>query len=292
MGKRSNSRAAKEKGRSPEEAFRSFDVVKLLQIHPKDVDHLTDEQKEFFLKIREAVGDASAQIRSENYDLIARYVPLWYWKAQELERVVDIILETIKEDCTYIQSGRHHLKTVDWDDGGLHKADEDLELELSHLESTELNSTYLLLAGFAMENVLKGFCILRHPDLIEGANFDRRLITHNLPRIAEKLHLVLSEQESHLLHRLHRAIIWEGRYPIPLEPEEYGKCAKENVTTSALSACYRDAFALGDAPTVFAELFGRLHLDLFLEWTKKVVSGGYDQRTQDFIRDMWSAQRD
>jgi hypothetical protein len=289
MTKFSDSR--EKAGSAPTKGF-PFDIIKFLQIDPKEIDHLTDEQRKFFFKIRDIAGEATAKAKTENYDLIGRYIPLWFHKAQELKRVADIVLDTIKDDCEYIQDGRSYFQTVNWSDRESHGADEDLELELGYLESTNLNSTYLLLIGFALENILKGYCVLRHPDLIYGSNFDKRLATHDLKKIAQKLHLKLSEDEAELLQKLSRIVKWDGRYPIPLEPEEYGRCAKEDVMTSALSTCYRDAFALGDAPTVFDELYDRLHLPLFVEWAKKVTSGGYDQRTQDFIRDVWSANTD
>jgi hypothetical protein len=282
----------KEDEHPSKDASRSLDLAKLLEIHPKDVEHLSDEQREFFFKITVALAEATAQINYEHYDLIARFVPIWYGKAEALKRAADIILDTVEEDCGFIQSAREHLQTVDWNDenvsvGGL----EDLEEDLNYRESTDLNSTYLLLAGFAIENILKGFSMLRHPDLADGDKLSGRLITHDLPSIAEQLHLVLANDESQLLDRLHRAIRWEGRYPIPLNQEEYGKCTKENLMASARSVCYSDGYALGDAPAVFNKLYGRLYLNLLGEWAKKITSGGYDQRTQDFIRDVYSAQK-
>jgi len=62
--------------------------------------------------------------------------------------------------------------------------------------------------------------------------------------------------------------------------------------SSGLSACYPDSYALGNIPTVFNKLYERLYYSLFAEWSKKVTSGGYDQRTQNFIRDVLSSQRD
>lgn len=291
MGRFSDSEVGKEKERSSKEAFRD-DIIKLLQIDPKDVDHLSDEQREIFFKIRDAASEAHARVYCENYDLLARYIPLWRNKAEALKRGADIILDTIKEDCESIQSNREYLQTVDRNDENLHVKDlEDLEEDLRYRESTDLNSTYLLLAGFALENVLKGFCLLKHPDLIDREKFDRRLKTHNLPWIAEKLHLELAEAESQLLDRLRQAIIWGGRYPIPLDPEEYGRCTKKSMMTSAYSMCYPGAFTLGDTPVVFNELYEELHFDLLVEWAKKVTSRGYDQRTLDFIRDVLSAQK-
>lgn len=274
----------KENENQSKVASRSLDLAKLLEIPSKDVEHLSHKQREFFFGIGGALAEVIAQINCEHYDLIARFVLIWSGKAKALKRAADDTLDIIEKDCEFIQGARDYLKTVDLTDENVNVKDyEDLEEDLHYPESTDLNSTYLLLAGFAVENILKGFCVLKHPDLADGDKLSDRLITHNLPWIAEKLHFVLCEDESQLLYRLHRAIRWEGRYPIPLEQEEYGKCTKENFIASARSTCYADAYALGDAPAVFDKLYGRLYLNLVGEWFKKISSEGYDQRTQDFI---------
>jgi|BarGraIncu00421A_1022006.scaffolds.fasta_scaffold26711_1 hypothetical protein len=298
MSRNSETGTDKEDGGSGKKNFLSAsDLEKLLQIHPKDFErltaHLTDKQRKLLLEMRDKASEASAQVNFEYYDLIGRFVPVWRGKAAKLKRVADMILDEIEDDRKAIQRARDLLPNMDWADENVNVKDvEDLEEDLRYRESTDLNSTYLLLAGFAMETVVKGFCLLRHPDLIEGANFDRRLATHNLPWIADQLHLVLSEEERQLLGRLERTIVWEGRYPIPRNPEAYRKCTEENLKNSALSELYDDSFELGDAPTVFNKLYFRLHIDLFLEWAQKVMSGGYDQRTQDFIKDVWLDQKD
>ena len=78
--------------------------------------------------------------------------------------------------------------------------------------------TYLLLAGFALENVLKGLLVRDDPSHINTGALSRELKSHNLSLLAAKVrHVTLSEDEHNFCALVTAVIPYWGRYPIPLD---------------------------------------------------------------------------
>lgn len=81
-----------------------------------------------------------------------------------------------------------------------------------------VSRTYLLLAGFALENVLKGLLVLDDPCHISTGVLSRELKSHNIQVLASKVRdLILSEDESEFCALVTGAIPYWGRYTIPLD---------------------------------------------------------------------------
>jgi hypothetical protein len=81
-----------------------------------------------------------------------------------------------------------------------------------------VSRTYLLLAGFALENVLKGLIVLDDPCHINTGVLSRELKSHNIEVLASKArNLILSEDENEFCSLVTAVIPYWGRYPIPLD---------------------------------------------------------------------------
>jgi hypothetical protein len=67
--------------------------------------------------------------------------------------------------------------------------------------------------------LLKCIFLNRHPEIIKGGKIeDKRFKSHDLMNIAcDYLKLTLSENEKFLCELGTKAILWFGRYPIPLK---------------------------------------------------------------------------
>ncbi len=77
---------------------------------------------------------------------------------------------------------------------------------------------YILLAGLALENVLKGLIIAANPSLVNTGALGKSLKTHNLANLAANVEgLELSTADEHVLAVCQDAIPYWGRYPIPLQ---------------------------------------------------------------------------
>ncbi|MEM8560456.1 MAG: hypothetical protein AAGG50_21745 [Bacteroidota bacterium] len=76
---------------------------------------------------------------------------------------------------------------------------------------------YLLLAGFAIENLAKGILIAENPTLISDGSLRPEIKTHNLTRLLGKIGSVeASEAERKFCSVASSALPYWGRYPIPL----------------------------------------------------------------------------
>ena len=88
-------------------------------------------------------------------------------------------------------------------------------------------STFMMLCGFAIENLLKALIVLIRHDSIEkeidsAPIFPDMLATHQLSILVKDAGLE-AEMNVHidLLERLTRAAIWRGRYPCPIRAEQW-----------------------------------------------------------------------
>lgn len=83
---------------------------------------------------------------------------------------------------------------------------------------SSISRTYTLLAGFALENAIKGILVALDPTRVNTGNLSRDLKSHNLQSLAAKIPgLTLSDQEQKFCESAAAAIPYWGRYPIPLE---------------------------------------------------------------------------
>jgi hypothetical protein len=83
---------------------------------------------------------------------------------------------------------------------------------------SSISRPYILLAGFALENLIKGLLVAQDPTHINQGKLSSSLKSHELLRLASQVEgLCLSEQEKGVCRIVQDAIPYWGRYPIPLE---------------------------------------------------------------------------
>lgn len=70
--------------------------------------------------------------------------------------------------------------------------------------------TAALLGGLALEALLKGLLIRSDESAVEHPSF----YSHDLTKLARRVGLTLSSEETALLGHLHEAVVWWGRYPV------------------------------------------------------------------------------
>ena len=75
---------------------------------------------------------------------------------------------------------------------------------------------FLLLAGLALENALKGLLICNDPSIVDSkVKWDIGLGGHDLWALAESTGLNPTSDEKEFLDALTQAVLWSGRYPVP-----------------------------------------------------------------------------
>jgi hypothetical protein len=80
--------------------------------------------------------------------------------------------------------------------------------------------TALMLSGLALENLLKAIIVSRDGASFSDDRLPKELDDHNLGRPLSRSRVDLSDFERHLAERLHHAVMWSGRYPIPKSPTQ------------------------------------------------------------------------
>lgn len=89
--------------------------------------------------------------------------------------------------------------------------------ELDDYLNADLFSDYLLLAGYALECVLKGCLLSQRPELVNSdKKLDGLVTTHNLAQLCRSCGIDLSHQEQQLAEAMTWQILW-GKYPAPKE---------------------------------------------------------------------------
>lgn len=122
---------------------------------------------------------------------------------------------------------------------------------------------YMMLMGFAVENVLKGLYIAKTPDAIadpedvaEGRSLlDSRLGGgHRFLQLAGEVGVDLPDEEKKMLDRLEGAVLWRGRHPVPKRESQARVEPFEDDESTRSPGAFSTAFR----PTVDS-LFDRLH---------------------------------
>jgi hypothetical protein len=95
--------------------------------------------------------------------------------------------------------------------------------------------SYMMLTGFAFENLLKGIDIGREPSLIDDNKLRKKRWPrngHGISKIAHRIDEKLSAKEIDLFKRLEEFIYWAGRYPVSIKATEFSNSIEpENLTT-------------------------------------------------------------
>jgi hypothetical protein len=96
--------------------------------------------------------------------------------------------------------------------------------------------SYMMLVGCSFENLLKAIAVRRQL-IAPGPRFslDRAVRPnrggHGLTDLAVRLRLQLSDDEADYLRRLEEYVIWAGRYPVSMKPEDYERSHLERQLT-------------------------------------------------------------
>jgi len=85
-----------------------------------------------------------------------------------------------------------------------------------------------MLFGLSIENALKGLWIDKYKEEIDTTieKLPTKIMKHNLINLAKDVDIKLNKAEKKVLNQLTASIVWEGRYPIPLNIQEYNKYFK------------------------------------------------------------------
>jgi len=92
-------------------------------------------------------------------------------------------------------------------------------LPLSVFSGSRFQHTFMMLYGFAIENLCKGHAVKelspKEQQTVKRGKLPKRLKTHDLVNlVTEGIGLTIDDHEKELLKRLKKAVKWAGRYPV------------------------------------------------------------------------------
>ncbi|MBK8563548.1 MAG: hypothetical protein IPN76_09425 [Saprospiraceae bacterium] len=120
------------------------------------------------------------------------------------------------------------------------KRDKDGNVEISKYG---ISRTYLLLIGFAIENVIKAKLISENPEYVKEGKIDSNISKgHDLLKLFDKIRtFTIDDKEVELLKMLSEAIPYWGRYPIPKRWEMINKeqIATEDIRNTFIELYHR-----------------------------------------------------
>jgi len=115
----------------------------------------------------------------------------------------------------------------------------------THPEKMEhrLLDTYLMLMGFAMENILKAIIVSQDPNAYKNKALRQKKLPadldgHGLLELAASINFELDAEEKSVLGRLEDHLVWAGRYPVPTKPSSYDHAFAIPSRTSSLFRMY------------------------------------------------------
>lgn len=162
---------------------------------------MTLEEERAFIEVR----------RSEQFLAACRRPGIWLWRAGRHKHAADILYEIV------YAADRRELDRIL---AGKHSSGQLVGEELADFQLSALLSEYFLLAGYALECVLKGYLLALLPELVtEEKRLDRVLATHDLCQLCRDCAISLSRDERELLALITRHIVW-GKYAAPLRVED------------------------------------------------------------------------
>ena len=96
-----------------------------------------------------------------------------------------------------------------------------------------LMQPYQLLAGYAVELLLKAILISRRPEILSDGALSPKAWTgrsngHALQALATEAQVQLNSDEQDLLFRLECFVTWSGRYPVPTKSVNYPEGSKSS----------------------------------------------------------------
>ena len=138
---------------------------------------------------------------SELFEHIATSAHLWFTEAAGLMR------------AAYVLWDRYQRKRDEEQRRAPGEVDDHVLVDIS---TDRFVSSYMLLGGFAIENVVKGLIISRQTAPLELRRLPREVRSHDLRKLFGTAEIELDMKEELLLEALHEAIVWKGRYHSPI----------------------------------------------------------------------------
>jgi hypothetical protein len=153
------------------------------------------------------------QLNARQFKLAATEPFSWLFRSENLKRAADHLFEIYHTAST--RSIEQFVVEVK---AGLSEGGRVLEgQELEDFRDSELVTIYLMLMGYAIENLLKGKLLQQNPHFFKPKDKMDGFNGHDLVLLANRIGFKLTKEDRASLKELTNYILWQGKYPIPLQ---------------------------------------------------------------------------
>jgi len=151
------------------------------------------------------------QRRSEEFLAACRLPGIWLDRASLHKRAADLLYER-----AHAAWSRNFVRGLAPPNGNQSKAGRLEGEELEDFYDQRLLADYLLLIGYGLECLLKGYLLALLPELVvDERRIDQIVTVHDLPQLCHECGIALQPEETRLLKLITRHIVW-GKYTAPL----------------------------------------------------------------------------
>ncbi len=152
-------------------------------------------------------------------------VEAWFRTANELIASMDLLEPHVERFWSDVRSVFLAIdKTSDVPSKHQKRAAPSKPQEREMPSKHNLINQHMMLAGFAIENLCKGYLAgrLSHEDrkAVQAGDLPKSLQRHDSLHLVKQTGMTLSDTEKYLLERITDAVLWRGRYPSAISHEK------------------------------------------------------------------------
>jgi hypothetical protein len=194
-------------------------------------------------------------IRARQFELGARLPLSWKSVSLVLKHAADRLYD-LQHDATLriirreAEKPKRGLET----EGSRVLEGEELEDPLD----SQLISTYYLLMGYAIENLLKGILMIQHPEYFKANSKMTDIKSHDLSDLCKCCDISIQQEEADLLDKLTTYVKWMGKYPIPLEAHKMWPMKKSDGTWKSRGEAFRGRQTQEELNSLYAKILDEL----------------------------------
>ncbi len=175
-------------------------------------------------------------IKARQFELGARLPISWTSVSLGLKHAADRLYD-LQHDATL-----RRIKRAIEEHGKVRDADRSRKLEGEELEDfldSQMISVYYLLMGYAIENLLKAILMIQHPEYFKPDAKLADIGSHILVGLCKQCGISVQHEEVELLNKLTTYVVWQGRYPIPLQPDRMWPTRRDDGTWKTRGEAFR-----------------------------------------------------
>jgi hypothetical protein len=170
-------------------------------------------------------GEIFARARIRDFSRSVLSPDAWFHTANELIAAMDLLEPHVERFWEDVRSVSFAFDQTTDPPSKHQKSDVPQTREESEPPKHSLINQHMMLAGFAIENLCKGYLASQlsyeqREAVQKAGDLPKSLQGHDIVKLVEQMGMTLSDTDKYLLNRITDAVLWRGRYPSALSHEQ------------------------------------------------------------------------